>query len=169
MKKTLLFPITLIVMSALLLSGCRHTPQRVIGMVGEFKMKKSDNAVLMITNNTAESRFEIRYTFENDKKDKNVSFIFYFSSLDKSIPSWDPRLNDIDACPFQVTDDSGEAVVFGEDGYYCFSGEKTIYIIYEQSPEKVKDFFSRFVPSDNPENSHEFSLYINDVYLVDWK
>jgi len=165
-KKELAFISILLACFVIIASGCHSTPQKVLGMDRQMKIRENDSFSIFITNNTAENRFEISYSFDDGSKNNSAYFTFYFSSTNPSIKSWHPALDSADDCPFTVTDDTGEKTVFDNNGCLSFTGEKVFYIIYKDSPEPVKNSFQTFIPSKNGVNDPDFSIYINNLLLV---
>ena len=165
-KKITLLPAILICF-VLIASGCHSTPQQALVMDRQFKIRENDSFSIFITNNTAENRFEISYSFDDGSKNNSAYFTFNFSSRYHGIESWEPALDSADDCPFTVTDDSGNTVVFDHSGCFSFTGDSVFYISYKDSPEPVRNYFQTFVPSKNGVTVPDFSIYINNLLLDD--
>ena len=121
--------------------------------------KVTDDISYTVTNNSSENRFEVVFTVENSAE---AWFSVSIGSHAPDIPGWNSR-KDAEP-PVKITDSSGNAIVFPNDGYYRFNKSTTFYISYNESPEKLKEFFSGFYY--NQPGQMVFSLDINNLQVV---
>ena len=98
---------------------------------------------------------------ELERSADNSFFSFEIMSASGKGKSWS-SYNDLnDNSVFLFTDDKNADIIF-ENGAYVFSGEKTIYISYDNAPAEIKNFCKAF--SSNSDNN-DYSIYINGYLL----
>ena len=157
MKRYCLFLLIVVCLLTELSSCSPSTPQRVLPLGCAEKV--NNDISYTVTNNSAENRFEVVFTVENSAE---AWFSVSIGSYLSEVPGWNSRI-DADP-PVRITDSTGTAILFQDDGYYRFNKSTTFYISYNDSPVKMKEFFLDF--SNNKGSQWSFSFHINDMRVV---
>ena len=157
MKRYCLFLLIVVCLLTELSSCSPSTPQR--GLPLGCAEKVNNDISYTVTNNSAENRFEVVFTVENSAE---AWFSVSIGSYLSEVPGWNSRI-DADP-PVQITDSTGTAILFNDDGYYRFNKSMTFFISYNDSSEKMKEFFSDFY--NNEPSQMAFSFFINGLEVV---
>jgi len=158
MKRLFLFLLT-IICYLLLSSSCFGGRSQQKSLPLGCTEKVTDNISYVVTNNSAENRFEVAFIVENSA---DAWFSISIGSYTQGVSDWSS--DDTAEPPVSITDSNGTHIKFGDDGYYRFNKSMTFYISYSNSPEELKEFFSGF--SDNEGSQWSFTLDINDLHVV---
>ena len=134
--KTIKF-IVLLLFITCLLSGCscNTTRQRFLRM--NTLEKLGDNIMVEITNQPESNCLSAHYSVIDKRKDQNYFFTLEIYSYVYPSVNWSSYNDGSQNSPFRFIDDSGNEIQFNESdayhfyGAYHFSGEKTIFIYYD--------------------------------------
>lgn len=162
MKKKYIFTLVFLLLASCFLFGCNKTEQRVILMGIEETV--DNNSTFTIVNELDKNRFSVSYS-SNPNANKNSSFFsFEILSASGKGESWS-SYNDLnDNSVFSFTDDKNADIIF-ENGAYVFSGEKTIYISYNNAPAEINNFCKAFSPNSDDSDNNDYSIYVNGYLL----
>jgi|GEM_PF-3779823 len=160
LKKKCIFSLVFLLFASCFLFGCDKTGQRVILMGVEETV--DNNSTFTVVNETDKNRFSVSYSSNSDTNKNSSFFSFEILSASGKGESWSSYKDLNDNSVFSFTDDKNADIVF-ENGAYVFSGEKTIYISYDNAPTEIKNFCKAF--SSNSDDNDDYSIYVNGYLL----
>ena len=140
MRKGILAMLFVPLASILLCAACGPDSAQPIYHFGrEYEF---NNYIIKAELNAEEENFLCCYKVKSNSAHCVFSFKFTYNTL--------TELNN--SIEFEYSDDNGNEIVFDENGYYTFTGDKTICISYKNANEEIKSAIS----------DEQFSVYFAD-------
>ena len=89
-----------------------------------------DNLKFKIENDVENEVFVITYDNINETNEE-LSFCFGFYDFNTTSCFYNPSY-------FEYSDNLGSIIIFNEDEYYMFTGDRIFYVSYKNSPDNIK-------------------------------
>ena len=122
---TFIFTIMLIIIGFCFGCNCNHTPQKVYKIGIQYV---TDSCDYIVSHDSIEERFVFEFIDKDSSTDNFFNFIFTYNNLNSLRNS----------AEFTYYNNSGEEILFDENGYYVFNANITIYISYRNANQEIK-------------------------------